>query len=219
MTKLSLIWVSWITSSTGRNYSYTTNQNAYLKYSQFHWKLLAHDIGRTHGCVRIDSETHETVLLDLTSCKDGSAIQWHQSSAFHYHFAHTRAFSLLSHTHWVQTQGPLRYVSALGTTRVVHWLILGALRASDLTMPGTLWRFLQCMRNHAQICAMHRTLEKVTKFSHSHISQRQWWNCESGSVTDLLSYLNHTSQLSRKLILTQVNWIGIWNMINFFTDA
>ena len=37
------------------------------------------------------------VLLDCTSGEAGSAIQWHQSSAFHCYFAHTRAFSLLSH--------------------------------------------------------------------------------------------------------------------------
>ena len=61
-------------------------------------------IARTHGCARNDSETHETALLDCTTGEAGSAIQQHQSSAFHCHFAHTRAFSLLSHTYWVQTE-------------------------------------------------------------------------------------------------------------------
>ena len=32
-------------------------------------------IARTHGCVRNDSETHETVLLDCTTGEAGSAIQ------------------------------------------------------------------------------------------------------------------------------------------------
>ena len=30
---------------------------------------------RTHGCVRYDSETHETVLLGYTTGEAGSAIQ------------------------------------------------------------------------------------------------------------------------------------------------
>ena len=33
------------------------------------------NIARTHGCVRNDSETHETVLLDCTTGEAGSAIQ------------------------------------------------------------------------------------------------------------------------------------------------
>ena len=61
-------------------------------------------IARTHWCVRNDSETHKTVLLDCTTGEAGSAIQLHQSSAFHCHFAHTCAFSLLSHTYCVQTE-------------------------------------------------------------------------------------------------------------------
>ena len=61
-------------------------------------------IARTHWCVPNDSETHETVLLDCTTGEAGSAIQLHQSSAFHCHFAHTSAFSLLSHTYCVQTE-------------------------------------------------------------------------------------------------------------------
>ena len=32
-------------------------------------------IARTHGCVRYDSETHETVLLDCTTGEAGNAIQ------------------------------------------------------------------------------------------------------------------------------------------------
>ena len=32
------------------------------------------NIARTHGCVRNDSETHETVLLDCTTGEAGSAI-------------------------------------------------------------------------------------------------------------------------------------------------
>ena len=32
-------------------------------------------IARMHGCVRHDSEMHETVLLDCTSGEAGSAIQ------------------------------------------------------------------------------------------------------------------------------------------------
>ena len=37
--------------------------------------LLGEFIARTHGCVRNDSETHETVLLDCTTGEAGSAVQ------------------------------------------------------------------------------------------------------------------------------------------------
>ena len=63
-----------------------------------------------HRCVQNDSEMHETVLLVCTTREAGSAIQKHQSSAFHCHFAHTHAFSLLSHTYSVQTE--LRWLLA-----------------------------------------------------------------------------------------------------------
>ena len=43
-------------------------------------------VARTHGCVRSDSETHETVLLDCTTGEAGIATQWHKSSAFHCYF-------------------------------------------------------------------------------------------------------------------------------------
>ena len=36
---------------------------------------LAHTIARTHWCVRNDSETQETVLLDCTTGEAGNAIQ------------------------------------------------------------------------------------------------------------------------------------------------
>ena len=44
---------------------------------------------RTNGCVRNDSETHETVLLECMTGEAGSAIQLHQPSVFYCHSAHT----------------------------------------------------------------------------------------------------------------------------------
>ena len=61
-------------------------------------------IARMHGCMQNDSEMHETVLLDCMTGEAGSAIQQHQSSAFHCQFAHTCEFSLLSHTFCVQME-------------------------------------------------------------------------------------------------------------------
>ena len=61
---------------------------------------------------------------------------------------------------------------------------------------------------------MHGKLRKVLNFSHSHILQSQWWTCESRIVTDFLSYLSHTTQLSTKLFVTKLNRVRIWNIIN-----
>ena len=47
---------------------------------------------RTHGCVRNDSETHETGVTGLHSRLRRSCNPVTQSRAFHCHFAHTRAF-------------------------------------------------------------------------------------------------------------------------------
>ena len=79
----------------------------------------------------------------------------------------------------------------------------------------SLWRFQQRMESHAWICTMHGNLKKVPKLSYSYILQSQWWNFESGIVTEFLSYLIHTTQLSKKLFLKMPSRIRIWNMINF----
>ena len=73
---------------------------------QLHWSggIINISIISMHRFVWNDSETHETVLLDCTTSEAGSAIQYHQLSAFHCYFIHTCAFSLLSHTYCVQTQ-------------------------------------------------------------------------------------------------------------------
>ena len=44
-----------------------------LSHYSNYWR--AYSIAITHGCVRNDSETHETVLLDCTTGEAGSAIQ------------------------------------------------------------------------------------------------------------------------------------------------
>ena len=51
---------------------------------------------RRHGCVRNDSETHETGITWLHSRLRRSCNPVTQSRVFHCHFAQTRAFSLYS---------------------------------------------------------------------------------------------------------------------------
>ena len=65
---------------------------------------------------------------------------------------------------------------------------------------------------------MHGNLKKVPKFSHSHISQSQWWNCGSITVMNFLSYQNCTTQLFRKLCLTNWARILIWIVIDFIKN-
>ena len=52
---------------------------------------------------------------------------------------------------------------------------------------------------------MHGNLKKVIEFSHSHISQSQWWNCGSITVMNFSRYHNYTTQLLRKLLLTKLS--------------
>ena len=53
--------------------------------------------------------------------------------------------------------------------------------------------------------------KKVPNFSLSHISQSQWWNCESITVMKLLSYHNDTTQLSRKSFVTKLRQNSYFN--------
>ena len=80
-------------------------------------------IARTHGCVRNDSETHETVLLVCTTGEAGSAIQQHQSSAFHCHVAHTPGRSCFYHTYLVQTELRWRSPNEFDTTELLIFQI------------------------------------------------------------------------------------------------
>ena len=70
-------------------------------------------------------------------------------------------------------------------------------------------------RNMSCETTMRRNLKIVPICSHSHISHSQWWDCESGVVTDFFSYLNHIIQSSRKLFLTKLRRVRVWNWINF----
>ena len=72
--------------------------------------------------------------------------------------------------------------------------------------------------NHAQIGTMHGNLKKVPKFSHSHISQSQWWICGRITVINFFSYQNYTTQLFRTLFLE--NWARIlfWFIIDFIKN-
>ena len=48
---------------------------------------------------------------------------------------------------------------------------------------------------------MHGNLKNVPKFSHSHISQPQWWCIP---VMSFFIHLNHRTQLLKKLFLTKI---------------
>ena len=48
---------------------------------------------------------------------------------------------------------------------------------------------------------MHGNGKKVPKFSHSHISQSQWWNCGSTTVMNFLSYQKLYNAIIQKVII------------------
>ena len=79
----------------------------------------AGNIARTLGVCAEWQWTHETVLLDCMTGEAGSALKQHHSSAFHCHLAHTRAFSLLSHTYCVNTELGWRLPNELDRTKLL----------------------------------------------------------------------------------------------------
>ena len=76
---------------------------------------------------------------------------------------------------------------------------------------ATMW-LLQCLTNQAKIRTVQRNLKQNQSFTHLAII---WWNCESIIDMQFLSYFNHTTQLFRKLCLTDLSKICIWISSSF----
>ena len=75
------------------------------------------------------------------------------------------------------------------------------------------------MKNHAWICTIHGNLKNVPKFSHSHISQSQWRNCEIiPTIRDKYSARYFVKKSTRILIKNMKNFIENHRHKNLLND-
>ena len=111
---------------------------------------------------------------------------------------------------WFRNKSPTHTFVEDWETRHCNWAapcyFNGASPTGSSRWGHCLQRHLACEGLYAWVFirTMHGNLKKVPKFSPSHISQSQWWNCGI-TVMNFLSYRNYRTQLFRKLFLTKLS--------------
>ena len=88
----------------------------------------------------------------------------------------------------------------------VWWKILRQFDDWDYNMVGMVVALVfSTMHVKSYIDSHNAQKFEKKKFSHSHISQSQWWNCGSITVMNFLSCHNYTTQLFKTLFLAKLS--------------